>query len=100
MLALVDDVVIVGVQAVVVIVRTKVKLEAGAVNPLLCVEKSMDEVGVRGFGVVQSQCRASMRTVDVTGWTLTKATSSWCLTWSSSHHSSYQVCTFDLNDLI
>ncbi len=57
-----------------VIVRTKVKLEAGAVNPLLCVEKSRDEVGVRGFGVVQSQCRAGMPTADVTGWTLTKAT--------------------------
>ncbi len=48
-----------------VIVRTKVKLEAGAVNPLLCVEESRDEVGVRGFGVVQSQCRASTSSGEV-----------------------------------
>ena len=57
MLALVDEEVSVRVLAVGVIVRTQVELEAGAVNPMRCVEGSRDEVGVRGLGSVQRQCR-------------------------------------------
>ena len=57
MLALVDEEVSVRVLAVGVIVRTQVELEAGAVNPMRCVEGSRDEVGVRGSGSVQRQCR-------------------------------------------